>query len=87
MTSAHPGPYVDTAITFRGPFTPVVITPTPAKSGSTTLGGIVVYDKSGTVKTGFSHTDKAASPPLAWRRGRDPYANNGMVGQDFFKHA
>lgn len=84
--TAFAGPYVDQSRTKRNPPAQTIVkTPTPA--GPTTLGEVTVYDVAG-----VDHTpDNSAAPdnphaPNSWQPGRDIYANNGMVGQDQFKH-
>lgn len=79
------GAYVDQALTTRnlaGQTSQAVNPLRPFDRGNTK-----VYDVEGTQKTGFP--DRAALPhsPNAWRTGRDYYANNGMVGQPFFRNS
>ena len=86
LEPARTGPYTDSNITFRNPPAQTIV-PTPAKSGPTTLGGVTVYDVAGTNHNPVNRgAVSPANAPTAWKAGRDPYANNGMVGQDFFKN-
>jgi len=86
LEPARTGPYTDPNITFRNPPSQTIV-PTPAKSGPTTLGGVTVYDAAGTNhEPGAQGATKPANAPLGWQPLRDPYRNNGMVGQDFFNN-
>jgi hypothetical protein len=79
------GPYVDRSLTKRNPANDdAPASYSPEKSGSTTLGEIVVYDKPGTDHTpGDQGATVPPHSPNSWTPGRDYYKNNGMVGQDF----
>ena len=94
--TAFRGPYVDQGLTLRNP-PDVAITPTPAKSGSATLGGIRNFyanDRAHEIENTATNPD-ATAPEHAgnrWQieddsagipRSRDFYRNNGMIGQDF----
>lgn len=85
---AHIEAYTDRTLTDRNVIpTDTVPTPQPTPSGSTTLGAITVYDPPNTNHT--PDNDGAVTPPHSpnsWKPGRDPYKNNGMVGQDFFRN-
>lgn len=86
--AARPGPYTDVAITKRNVTNPDAPTPTPARSGSTTLGGVTVYETAGTNhEPGDQDAPEKPHSPTAWAPGRDPYANGGGVGQDFLDNA
>lgn len=50
------------------------------------LGGTGVYNPPEFQGSDFSAQPVKPHAPMAWRMGRDPYKNDGMVGQDFFKH-
>ncbi len=82
---ARPGPYVDQSLTQRGPYTQDGDPVTPAPSNANTTGQTSVYDVAGTDHTP-DNSDAPAVPaaPASWKPGRDPYKNQGMVGQDFF---
>lgn len=86
--TAFPGPYVDQSLTKRNPSHAVPpMGDTPAKSGSTTLGEVTIYD---VPEVDHEPGDQGATEPPhspnSWKPGRDPYKNNGMVGQDFMKN-
>lgn len=84
--TAFIGPYTDRALTVRKP-PAQTIADVPAKSGSTTLGDITVYD---IPTVDHDPGDQGATQPAAsgnkWVSGRDPYKNSGMVGQTFFNN-
>lgn len=84
----HRNAYVDPALTKRNVTNPdAPASYDPAPSGSTTLGGVTVYEKAGTDHEPAN--DAVVKVPAAgnsWRPGRDLYANNGSVGQDPLKH-
>lgn len=67
-------------------------TANPAKSGSTTLGAITVYDIAGRLVSPSAIAAANASAttrnysPNSWTVGRDLYANNGAAGQTFFNN-
>lgn len=100
--TARVGAYTDTALTKRNVVETAAASDLPAGSGSTTLGGIrPVYanDKETELQnTGAEDANGAVEPPAkspnSWARGtvngtrvsRDPYANQGMVGQSFFNN-
>lgn len=84
---AHIDAYTDRSITKRNVEpTEAVPTPLPAKSGSTTLGEVTVYDPAGTDHEPANADVNTPAAPNSWKPGRDPYKVDGMVGQDFFKH-
>lgn len=76
--------YVDQSLTKRNIDNGDVEEALPARSGSTTLGEITVYEKEG---TNHEPGDQGATPPANapnyMAPGRDLYANNGAVGQGF----
>lgn len=80
--------YVDPALTTRA----VTNDDAPASydppaGGSTTLGGVTVYEKAGTDhEPGDQGAEKVPHAGNKWKPGRDLYANNGSVGQDALKH-
>lgn len=85
--TARPGPYTDTSITKRNVTNDSAPTPSPARSGSTTLGGVTVYEPAGTDhEPGDQGAETKPNSPTAWAPGRDPYAVDGAVGQDFLKN-
>lgn len=94
MAQAFPGPYVDVALTQRGPYSQSGDAVTPAVPNAKTLGAVTIYDVAGrAVATPLGSANFAslnsgapAKPPSpsAMVLGRDPYKNGGMVGQTFF---
>lgn len=85
--TARPGPYTDTSLTRRNVTNDDAPTPTPARSGSTTLGGVTVYEVAGTNhEPGDQGATTKPHSPTAWAPGRDPYANGGAAGQDFLNN-
>jgi len=100
--TARVGAYVDTALTKRNVVETAAASDLPPGSGSTTLGSVrPVYatDKVEEIASTDAATDNADVEPPAhaankWVRGtvngrrvsRDPYANEGMIGQDAFKN-
>jgi hypothetical protein len=89
--AARPGPYVDTSITRRNVDNGVVPEAGPARSGSRTQGNIRRFYAEDEVEEVDSHdthpeVDPPAHNPNKWVFGRDPYANNGMVGQEYFNN-
>lgn len=100
--TARVGQYVDTGLTKRNVSGSSAASDLPAKSGSTTLGDIrPVYsnDQDNEIENTAAATENAGvtPPPHApnkWARGtvngrrvsRDPYANQGMIGQTAFNN-
>lgn len=83
--------YTDTSKTKRAVDSSPAPTPEPAFSGAATTGDSRrYYAEDGEKEIENTATNPAADPPPqapnSWKHGRDPYANNGMVGQDFFKN-
>lgn len=94
--------YTDVGLTKRNVTGSVAASDLPPESGSTTLGGIrPVYanDKvedidNDAAATANANVDPPPHSPNSWQIGtvdgrkvsRDPYANQGMVGQPFFNH-
>jgi hypothetical protein len=82
--AARRGPYTDQALTtYHAVQDVAAATPLPANQQA--LGGTAVYNPPEFQDSGFTPQVKKPYAPMAWRKGRDPYANDGMVGQDFFK--
>lgn len=80
------GAYVDQSLTRRN-VQPTADEIVPARSGSTTLGEITVYDPPGVNhEPGDQGAEVPAHSPNSWQPDRDYYANGGMVGQDFFNN-
>jgi hypothetical protein len=81
MTTAFSGPYVDTGLTSRGPFSPTA-TPAPV-TDPPELGETRVYTKdridpprSQDYSAQDGNTPKSF-PPNSWQPGYDPYATDG----------
>ncbi len=77
------GPYTDHGLTTRNPVqTSLAVDPLDEQN----LGETTVYNIEG-VDHQPDNSDVAVKPnsPNSWKVGRDPYAIDGMVGQDFFK--
>lgn len=81
---AFPSPYTDPNITVRNP-PHTSTTPTPAYH--TAPSQVSTYDVADRQVSGFSHTDPPAANPVYSIPGRNPYANDGMVGQNVFKNS
>lgn len=86
--TARRGPYTNRDITKRNSVETAAAA-TPLKSGSKTLGNIRRFyaeDKVEEADQNASNPGVTAPPhsPNSWQRGRDPYANGGMVGQTFY---
>lgn len=79
------GPYVDQRLTERNLVGQVSEAVDPLRPQD--RGGVKVYDAEGTQKSGFPERDPLPNSPNSWKPGRDYYANNGMVGQDFFRNS
>ena len=65
------------------------LAPTPeiTREITTTLGEIKVYDKEGTNHNpGDQGAEAPANAPNSWKPGRDLYANEGAVGQEFLNN-
>ena len=80
------GAYVDQGLTKRNDSpTPDAIL--PARSGSTTLGEVTIYDIP-TVNHEPGDQGAVVPPhsPNSWTPDRDYYTIDGMPGQDFFKN-
>ena len=82
----HAGPYVDQALTQRGPFVQTGADPDPLEDNK--LGETRVYDVAGTVRDAstLASRDPAAKQPNSWIKNRDPYANGGGAGQSFLNN-
>lgn len=76
-------PYTDQNLTARNP-SHTDITPTPPYNNNQEQ--VPVYDPAGRQTSGFSHVAAPAVSPNSWVEGRDPYKNNGMVGQPSFNN-
>src|ERR1700722_5667438 len=86
---AFPSPYVDPALTTRNAsstsraFNPIAVRD---------LGPTDFYDPVNADNADLVNHDpdndpvNLPPPPLAWGAGRDAYANNGNVGQDFLSN-
>lgn len=99
---ARLGAYTDPALTTRNVVETAAASDLPPGSGSTTLGGVrPVYanDQADEIdntaaETANASVDPPPHSPNSWARGtvdgrrvsRDPYANQGMVGQPFYKN-
>lgn len=92
------GPYTDPSATTQSTDPnagKAIPTPAPARVGPGATGRSPVYDDAsravpppeGTADYAVINAGAPARPvsPNSPVVGRDPYANNGMVGQDFFK--
>lgn len=100
--TARVGPYTDAALTRDNVQSVAAASDLPPGSGSTTLGSarpVYANDRAAeTANDAAAAENTAVDPPPAapnsWARGtvngrrvsRDPYANQGMVGQSFFNN-
>ncbi len=78
------GPYVDQALTKRNLQGQVSTAVNPLDEKN--RGEVKVYRPAGWQGSGFTTKTPLPNSPNSWRVGRDPYAIDGMVGQDFTKN-
>lgn len=89
-STARVGAYTDTAITKRNVNSSPAPTPSPSRTGHVGKDVRRFYAEDG--ETEIENTasnpsaEKPPHSPNSWTPGRDPYANNGMVGQDFLRN-
>lgn len=81
MPAARPNAYTDVAITQRGPYTQEITNPLPRVGNDQAQTD--VYDVAGTDVGHENDVEQPPNSPVAWKPGRDLYANGGGVGQDF----
>lgn len=83
MPAAFPSPYTDLDITTRGPYSQSITNALPSAADAN-LGPTPVYEVAG---TDHEPDNSAVEPPAhagsKWVLGRNPYANDGAVGQEF----